>query len=100
MNLKDLLNNNISQDDYLSYRNSTLLFKKMPIEINGLIIRKNDINVIIINDYLSNSNKKKVLLHEMAHLELDHTYKYNILSNQSDIYENEVSNYINNLNFD
>lgn len=100
MNIKNLINNDITQDDYLRYNNATLLFKKMPNEINGLIVRKNDINVIIINEYLNINEKRKAFLHEASHLELDHTYKYRIINNNSNIYEQEVDNYINELNFD
>lgn len=100
MNIRNLINNDITQDDYLRYNNATLLFRKMPNEVNGLIVRKRDINVIIINDYLSEENKRKTFLHELGHLELNHTYKYRIANNDSNIYEQEVDNYISELNFD
>ncbi len=100
MNIRNLINNDITQDDYLRYNNATLLFKKMPNEINGLIVRKRDVNVIIINDYLSEEDKRKIFLHELSHLELNHTYKYNVISDNSNIYEKEIDNYINDLNFD
>lgn len=100
MNIKSLLNNEITQEDFLRSNNATLLFKKLPNEICGLIVRKNDINIIIINDYLNEIDKKKALLHELGHLELDHTYKYRILSNDSTIYEKEADNYVSNLKFD
>lgn len=100
MNIRNLINNDITQDDYLRYNNATLLFRKMPNEVNGLIVRKRDVNVIIINDYLSEENKRKTFLHELGHLELNHTYKYRIVNNDSNIYEQEVDNYINELNFD
>lgn len=100
MNIRNLINNDITQDDYLRYNNATLLFKKMPNEVNGLIVRKRDINVIIINDYLSEENKRKTFLHELGHLELNHTYKYRIANNDFNIYEQEVDNYISEFNFD
>lgn len=100
MNVKNLINNEITQDDYLRYKNATLLFKKMPNKISGLIVRKCDINIIIINDYLNINEKRKAFLHEASHLDLDHTYKYRIVNNDSDVYEQEVDNYINKLNFD
>lgn len=100
MNVKNLINNEITQDEFLRYKNATLLFKKMPSGYNGLILRKNNINIIIINDHLNIDEKKKVFLHEASHLELDHTYKYRIVNNDCTIYEQEVDNYINELNFD
>lgn len=100
MSIQNLLDSDITQDEFLRENNATLLFKKLPIEIGGLIVRKNDINIIIINDYLSDNDKRKAFLHEITHLELGHTYQYRMLDNNSDIYEQEVDNYINNLNYD
>ena len=100
MNLNNLINNEITQDEYLRYKNATLLLKKLPGEIGELIVRKNDINIIIINEHWDLKNRKKVFLHEMVHLEKDHTYKYKVLNDNPDIYENEVDNYISNLKFD
>ena len=100
MNIKNLINNETSQEEYLNYNNATVVFKRLPHEIGGLITRKNDINIIIINDNLDDTNKKRALLHELCHLELNHTYKYKIVDNNYYIYENEVDNYIKNLNFD
>lgn len=100
MNIRNLLNNEITQDEYLRYNNTTLFFKKLPNEINGLIVRKNDINIIIINSSLNLEEKRRQFLHELCHLELNHTYKYNFLSNDTDFFENEVHNYINSLNFE
>ena len=100
MNIKNLINCEISQDEYLRFKNATLLFKKLPNEVNGMIVRKNDFNIIIINDYLSDEDKKTTFLHEIAHLELNHTYEYKISNDNSSIFEQEVDNYINNLKFD
>lgn len=100
MNIRNLINCEITQDEYLRLKNATLLYKKLPNEINGMIVRKNDLNIIIINECLSDENKKKTFLHEITHLELNHTYKYKISSNDNDIFEEEVDNYINNLKFD
>ena len=100
MNIKNLIDNDITQDEFLNYNNATLLFKKLPIEINGLIIRKNDINIIIINDNLGEEARKKAFLHELSHLELNHTYKYGIADNDSNKYEHEIDIYLNKLNFD
>lgn len=100
MNIKNLIDNDVTQDEFLNYNNATLLFEKLPIEINGLIVRKNDINVIIINDNLGEEARKKAFLHEISHLELNHTYRYNIMDNNMDKYEHEVDLYIKEFNFD
>lgn len=100
MKLKNLINNDITQEDYLRFKNATLFFKKLPNEIGGLIVRKRDINIIIINNYLNAEEQKKAFLHEITHLELNHTYKYRILNNDANVYEKEVDNYISDLNFD
>lgn len=95
MNLKNLMSKNITQEEYLNYNNATIVYKKLPAEIKGLIIRKNDINIIIINKLLSDKQKKKAILHELVHLELNHTYK-SIHINRNDI-ENEVERYLNDI---
>lgn len=97
MNIKNLLNNEITQEEYLRYKNATLLLKKLPVEICGLIVRKNDTNIILINDNLCYEDRKKAFLHEITHLELNHTYKYRIENNNSNIYEQEVDDFIKKL---
>ncbi len=67
-----LLNNEITEEDYLKINNICVIYKKMPKKIYGFIHRYKDINIIIINWNISKERKKRTLLHEFAHLELNH----------------------------
>lgn len=70
--LFELLNNEISQEDYFIKNNIRILYRKLPKKIYGFIHRYKDINIIVINCILSKEKKKKTILHELAHLELHH----------------------------
>lgn len=72
MNLYNLLSKQITQDDLLHYYNATIVYDDFPNSINGVVINHNGINLIIINEHLSIYMKKKTILHELAHIELNH----------------------------
>lgn len=74
-----LLNNEMTEDEYLQENNIKVVYKKMPKKVYGFIHRYRDINIIIINWNLSKTKKMKTLLHEFAHLELNHLEKDNPL---------------------
>lgn len=67
-----LLNNEITEEDYLRENNIKVVYKRMPKKVYGFIHRYKDINIITINWNISKEKKKKTLLHEFAHLELNH----------------------------
>jgi len=67
--LFSLLNNEITEEDYLRENNVRVIYKKLPKKVYGFIHRYKDINLIVINW------KKITLLHEFAHLELHHLDK-------------------------
>lgn len=67
-----LLNNEITEEDYLIANNIKVIYKKIPKRVYGFIHRYRGINVIIINWNISKEKKKRTLLHEFAHLELNH----------------------------
>lgn len=73
--LKDLLLGNISEDEYIRSNNVKIFYKKLPKYKRGLIFRYRDINIIFISSYLSNKSKWETLIHEFAHLELNHIDK-------------------------
>ena len=70
--LFNLLNNDITEDEYLRENNIKVIYKKLPKKVYGFIHRYRDINLIIINWNISKEKKKLTLLHEFAHLELHH----------------------------
>ena len=71
MNIKNLLLGEITQWDLLNYYNVTLLYEDLPSTINGFVFNYDGLNFIIINKNLSYYKRKKTLLHELAHIELN-----------------------------
>lgn len=101
-----LLNNEITEEEYLHENNINVVYKKMPKKVYGFIHRYRDINIIIINWNLSKTKKKKTLLHEFAHLELNHLDKDNPLfafyienaEDEADTYLEFIENYVKKYN--
>lgn len=89
--LKDLLNGDITQEEYLNRNNISLREYKLPKYIYGFIYKHNNIKLVAINKNLSRKKKQFTILHEFAHYELGHLDKvYYCLE---DI-EDEADNYI------
>ena len=70
--LFNLLNNEITEEEYLIDNNVRIIYKKLPKKIYGFIHRYRDTNIIIINWNISKDKKKITIIHELAHLELHH----------------------------
>ena len=77
MNILNLLLNEISQQDLLDYYNASIIYECLPYKINGLVFNHDNVNFIIINKNLSNYKKKKAILHELAHIELNQLNQIN-----------------------
>ena len=71
MNLYNLLSKEITQHELLSYYNATIIYEVLPSNINGFVMNYKGINIIFINNALSYYKKKKTILHELAHIELN-----------------------------
>ena len=71
MNLYSLLIGDITQQELLNYYNATITYENMPNGIDGCVFCYNDINNIMINRKLSYYKRKKAILHELAHIELN-----------------------------
>lgn len=96
MNIYNLLKGNITQQDLLNYYNATITYEKMPEGINGCVFNYNDINNIMINKDLSYYMKKKTILHELAHIELNQLCQSDkdLLLFKVNKYEDEADKYI------
>ncbi len=94
--IKDLLRGIITQEEILNYYNATLLLKELPKEVNGYVFHYRGINCIIINKNLSRYKKKKTILHELAHIELNQLCQSNndLFAFYIDKYEDEANKYI------
>lgn len=71
MNIYELLNGTITQNELLNYYNASIIYEILPNKINGYVFNYDNINFIIINKKLSYYKKKKTILHELAHIELN-----------------------------
>ncbi len=70
--LISLLNSEVTQDEYLNYNNTRIIKISLPRRIYGFIFKYKDNNIIVINKNISYCKQKKTILHELAHLELNH----------------------------
>lgn len=73
--LINLLRREITQEEYLINNNAKIIYKKLPKKVYGFIHRYREINLIVINWNISKQKKKEAILHEFAHLELQHLEK-------------------------
>lgn len=88
MNIYNLLNKDITQQELLNYYNATIVYDKLSKNINGLVFNYEGINTIMINENLSYYKKKKTILHELAHIELN---QLNQIDN--DLFEFKIDKY-------
>lgn len=93
--LISLLNNEISEQDYLIDNNAKIIYKKLPKRIYGFVFKYRDIFLVVINWNISKEKKKRTLLHEFAHIELSHLDKQKqLLEFSIENIEDEADKYI------
>lgn len=96
--LKELLLGNITQDEYFNQNNIMVLSDKLPFKVYGCVFLYRDRYCIVINKSLSYYKQKKALLHEIAHIELNHLYKRkHLLEFKIEGLEDEADEYIKNI---
>lgn len=99
--LISLLNNEIDEQDCLSYYGAKIMYKRLPKKIYGFILKYRNISLIVINWNLSKEKKKRAILHEFAHLELCHLDKFALefsVENTEDEADRYIQELIKNLN--
>lgn len=96
MNLFNLLSGEITQKDLLNYYNATIDYVNMPNKINGFVFYYNEIYIIAVNKNLSYYKRKKTILHELAHIELNQLNQidYDAAYLKVNNYEDEADRYI------
>lgn len=96
MNLKNLIMGVINETDLFNYLNINLEFEKLPKCVNGFVFYYDSNYFIKLNYSLGNLKKKKTLLHELAHIELNHLcqQKNDLFAFHIDGYEDEADEYI------
>lgn len=96
MNLYNLLKGEISQQELLNHYNVTITYEDLPNNINGLVFVYKNINNIMINKKLSYYFKKKTILHELAHIELNQLCQFDkdLFALKVSKYEDEADRYV------
>ena len=95
MNIRALLKGDITQNDLLNYYNASIVYDILPYRIDGFVFNYDGINFIIIDKHLSYFKKKRTLLHELAHIELNQLGQINkdLFAFYIDKYEDEAEIY-------
>ena len=96
MNIKNLIMGVIDENDLLNYFNANLEFEMMPKYINGFVFSYDTNYFIKLNYSLGNLKKKKILLHELAHIELNQMCQTDkdLFAFNVEKYEDEADKYI------
>ena len=96
MNIKCLLSGDISQKELLNYYNASIIYEELPKSVYGFVFNEDNVFFIVINKFLSYYKKKKTILHELAHIELNQLCQNNkdLFAFYINIYEDEADNYI------
>ena len=89
----NVLQGEITQDDYLYYHNIELRFERLPKYVYGFIYKYKDKILIAVNKSLSDEKKKRTILHELAHFELKHLDSF-ILEFKIENLEDEADRYV------
>lgn len=102
MNIKNLIRGEILQNDLLNYYNASILYEELPYRVNGFVFNYDGVNFIIINNNISIYKKKKTILHELAHIELNQLNQADgdLFAFNIDKYEDEANDYLKQLIID
>lgn len=93
--LISLLNNEIDEQVYMQEHNAKIIYKRLPKKIYGFLLKYRGICLIVINWSSSKDKKKMTVLHEFAHIELNHLNKRNeTLEFSIENVEDEADKYI------
>lgn len=94
--LKLLISGEMEQNELLNYYNTNITYALLPEEINGFVFNHKGINNIYINNSLSYYKRKKTLLHELAHIELNQLCQSDkdLFAFHIQEYEDEADKYI------
>lgn len=96
MNIKALIQGVIGQDELLNYYNVTLSYEELPHGIFGFVFNYDGINFIMINKRISYYKRRKTLIHELAHIELNQLCQADkdLFAFYIEQYEDEADKYV------
>lgn len=100
MNIRELLSGSVTLDEVLNYYNASIKYIDCIYkEIRGFVDYYKGFYIIYINNTMSYYKKKKTILHELAHIELNQLCQVNndLFAFHIDRYEDEASKYLNRL---
>lgn len=100
MNIKGLLLDCITLRDLLNYYNATIIYESWNCsDVRGFVDYYKGCYLIFINENLSYYKKKKTILHELAHIELNQLCQYDkdLFAFYVDKYEDEADKYLKRL---
>ena len=97
MNIYNMLCGNVSLKELLDYHNANVTYIDLSKGINGFVFQYENIYNIFINKNLSFYKRRKTIVHELAHIELNQLNQYNkdLFAFQIDKYEDEADKYVN-----
>lgn len=96
MSLYNLVTGGITQDELLNNYNANITYTDLPNKINGFVFCYKNINNIFVNNNLSYYKKRKTILHELAHIELNQLNQIDkdIIFLKVEKYEDEADRYV------
>ena len=97
MNIQNLLQGNVSINELLNYHDINVQYIDIPFKkIRGFVDYYRGLYVIYINKSLSYYKRKKTLLHELAHIELNHLCQddKDLFAFKIEDYEDEADRYL------
>ena len=96
MNIYNMLCGDISLKELLNYHNANITYIDLSDGINGFVFEYENIYNIFINKKLSYYKKKKTIIHELAHIELNQLNQLNkdLFAFHINKYEDEADKYI------
>lgn len=99
MKIKRLIIGEITEEDFLRFHNANVTYEYLPNNINGLIFNYKGINNIFISKVLRYEEKMQTLLHELAHIELNHLNQIDkdLFAFKINAYEDEADKYLKNI---
>lgn len=97
--LEELIKGEINQNEILNYYNANVTYTSLPKKINGFVFEYRGISNIIINSNISYYKKKKTLIHELAHVELNQLCQCNkdLFAFYIDKYEDDADKYVSKI---
>ena len=94
--LKELIKGDIGQEEILRYYNATITYKPMGKGIYGFVFYYKGYYNIFINKNRSYYKRKKTLIHELAHIELNQLCQADkdLFAFHIQDYEDEANEYV------